>query len=119
MATRVQTYPGPTSAAVGAMTGDLSGAAKEGFHPSTITWTGTELLVVWASDETAAGNTIPIRAVLGIAAAIAFAVAGYQMVSLHSQAGNSIAELFDQAVGILSFGLALLSVAIAAPSTRG
>lgn len=43
-------------------------------------------------------------------AALAFAVAGFQMVSLHSAAGNTIAELFDQATGIFAFGMAGLAI---------
>src|SRR6202008_1875256 len=41
--------------------------------------------------------------------------AGYQMVSLHSQAGNTIAEAFDQYMGIFSFGMSLLSITVALP----
>lgn len=51
-----------------------------------------------------------IGALITIAAAGAFVVAGLQMVSLRSEAGNTIAELFDNAVGIFSFGMAGLTL---------
>lgn len=50
-----------------------------------------------------------LRLACGILAAIVFAYAGLQMVALRSQGGNSVAELFDNAVGIFSFGVALIA----------
>ena len=57
-----------------------------------------------------------MRLVLGLLAALVFAFAGYEMVNLKSQSGNTVAELFDNYVGIFSFGMALLSAALAVPS---
>ena len=42
-------------------------------------------------------------------AAALFAFAGVQMTSLESEAGNTVAELFDNAMGWFSFGMAALS----------
>jgi hypothetical protein len=58
-----------------------------------------------------------LRVIMGVVAAALFAVAGVQMLSLHSQAGNTVAEAFYNAVGLLSLGLAALSVAVAMPQT--
>src|SRR6476620_1449472 len=56
-----------------------------------------------------------MRPAVGVFAAIMFLIAGWQMVSLQSEAGNTVAEAFDHAVGWFSFGMAALSVAIAIP----
>ena len=58
-----------------------------------------------------------MRLFMGIVAAILFALAGYLMVTIESEAGNTVAEAFYNAVGVLSFGLAALSVAVALPPT--
>jgi uncharacterized membrane protein YccC len=47
-----------------------------------------------------------IGALITLLAAGAFALAGYTMVSLRSESGNTVAEAFDQAMGIFSFGMA-------------
>jgi hypothetical protein len=46
-----------------------------------------------------------------VAAAGAFALAGLNMVGLESQAGNTVAEAFYNAMGIFSFGMAGLVLA--------
>jgi hypothetical protein len=43
----------------------------------------------------------------------AFAVAGAEMLSIHSIAGNTIAELFYEAMGVFSIAMAGLTVLIA------
>jgi hypothetical protein len=43
-------------------------------------------------------------------AAALFVVAGLKMTSLRSESGNTIAELFDQAMGLFSYGMAALTV---------
>jgi hypothetical protein len=53
--------------------------------------------------------------VLGIGALI-FVFAGLQMISLHSQGGNSVAEFFYQAMGLFSFGMAFLTAGAAIPA---
>ena len=57
------------------------------------------------------------RLIAGIAAAIAFVVAGAEMTSLESEAGNTVAEAFDNAMGVFSYGMAALSIALAMPAT--
>jgi hypothetical protein len=52
----------------------------------------------------------PIGAVITVVAALAFALAGLQMVTLRSEAGNTIAELFDQGMGVACFGMAGLTL---------
>ena len=47
-----------------------------------------------------------IGAILGVVAAVVFVVAGAAMVGLRSQAGNTVAEAFYQAMGVFSFGMA-------------
>lgn len=58
------------------------------------------------------------RSIFGLLAAGLFAVAGFQMLTLHSQGGNTVAEAFDNYVGIFSFGMAALSIVIATPVER-
>lgn len=47
-----------------------------------------------------------------------FANAGAEMINLESQAGNTVAEAFYNAMGVFAFGMAALSVAVAAPSPQ-
>ncbi len=49
---------------------------------------------------------------LAIVAALIFAFAGIQLIGIHSIAGDTIAEAFYNAVGMMSFGFAALSLAI-------
>ena len=49
-----------------------------------------------------------ISGIVASVAALIFAVAGTQMISLHSEAGNTVAELFDHAMGLFSLGMAAL-----------
>lgn len=56
------------------------------------------------------------RSLFGLLAAGLFVVAGFQMLTLHSQGGNTVAEAFDNYVGIFSFGMAALSIVIATPA---
>lgn len=56
-----------------------------------------------------------MRLLMGLVAAAVFAFAGYLMVNLQSQSGNTVAEAFDHAVGVFSFGMAVLSIAVAVP----
>ena len=58
------------------------------------------------------------RAVILVVAAVFFAFAGNQMTGIRSISGDSIAEAFYQGVGVLSYGLALASVALAIPIGR-
>lgn len=46
---------------------------------------------------------------MGICSAILFLIAGFQLISITSVSGDSIAELFYHGIGWMSFGLALLS----------
>jgi hypothetical protein len=39
------------------------------------------------------------------------------MTSLESEAGNTVAELFDNAMGVFSYGMAALSIALSMPAT--
>lgn len=57
-----------------------------------------------------------VRFLVALIAAVVFVYAGGQMTSLHSQAGNTVAELFDQYMGYFSFGMAILCVAIGLPT---
>lgn len=56
-----------------------------------------------------------IRGVLALAAAALFIWAGVSMLSLRSVGGNTVAELFDNYVGIFCLGMAALTLLIAAP----
>ncbi len=47
-----------------------------------------------------------VGAVITITTGLAFLLAGLNMVALRSQSGNTVAELFDQAMGIFCFGMA-------------
>lgn len=47
--------------------------------------------------------------IMGICSAILFLIAGFQLISITSVSGDSIAESFYHGVGWMSFGLALLS----------
>jgi hypothetical protein len=58
------------------------------------------------------------QTVLAILGAVAFVNAGVNMLALESQAGNTVAELFDHNVGYLCIGLAWLSLAYAASAGR-
>lgn len=60
-------------------------------------------------------EVLHMRLGLGLGAAALFAFAGYQMIVLESEAGNTVAEAFYNAVGWLSLGLAVLSVAVGIP----
>jgi hypothetical protein len=51
------------------------------------------------------------RTIGGLLAAALFAFAGFQMTSLQSQSGNTVAELFDNAMGWFSWGMAAISAA--------
>lgn len=61
------------------------------------------------------GGADTLRMGLGILAGLLIAYAGLQMVGLRSQSGNTVAELFDNAVGYLAFGFALLAVGWSLP----
>lgn len=56
-----------------------------------------------------------VRATLIILTAVAFAFAGLEMISLRSQSGTSVAEAFDNAMGIFSFGMAGLTLIVGLP----
>lgn len=60
-----------------------------------------------------------VRFVVATIAAIAFAAAGAQMTGLESAAGNTVAEAFDNAMGIFSYGMAALSIAVGLPVQSG
>jgi hypothetical protein len=51
-----------------------------------------------------------VGSLTAILAAVAFAAAGRAMISLQSQAGNTVAEAFYQAMGLFSFGMAGLAL---------
>jgi hypothetical protein len=57
-----------------------------------------------------------MRLLFGLVAAAVFAFAGYEMVNLHSTAGNTVAEAWDNYFGIFSFAMAFLSIAVALPT---
>lgn len=63
----------------------------------------------------AGGSAIDARFVFGSLAALAFLWAGYEMTTLQSVGGNTVAEAFDHYVGYFSYGMAFLSLAIALP----
>jgi hypothetical protein len=52
------------------------------------------------------------QGVVAIIAALAFGLAGLQLISIQSLAGDTIAEAFYNGVGIMCFGLAALSIVI-------
>ncbi|MEA2621882.1 MAG: hypothetical protein QOH61_792 [Chloroflexota bacterium] len=104
------TFQGPPDSAVMALRAAISGG-KYG-RPISQAWTGESLIVIFEGD--ASGARRVAGALLAIVAAAIFAYAGFQMVELRTVGGNTVAELFDNAVGILSFGLAALSMAYAA-----
>jgi hypothetical protein len=54
------------------------------------------------------------RLAAGIAAAVLFVLAAQSM-DIHSQAGTTIDEAFYQAMGIFSYAMAALSIALALP----
>lgn len=47
---------------------------------------------------------------IGLVGVLVFAYAGLTMVNLQSQAGNTVAEAFYQAMGYFSFGMAALTL---------
>lgn len=51
---------------------------------------------------------------LGLAGAALFGLAGLWMLSLRSVNGGTVAEAFDQAMGLFSLGMAALSLLVAA-----
>lgn len=52
------------------------------------------------------------RLVVAAVAALVFAYAGWDLVTMRSVAGDSLAEHFYHAVGVMVWGLAVLSIAI-------
>lgn len=58
-----------------------------------------------------------LRLVLGVAAAVLLFKAGHDMRTLSSQAGDTVAEFFDHALGLMCYGFALASLMIAIPTT--
>ena len=58
---------------------------------------------------------VVVRIGAGIAAAAAFFYAGQQM-NIQSVAGDTINEAFYQAMGIFSYGMSALSIAVVAPA---
>jgi NADH pyrophosphatase NudC (nudix superfamily) len=58
-----------------------------------------------------------VRLVVALGAALMFVLAGSQMTSLKSEAGNSVAEAFDNAMGVFSYGMAALALALGIPAT--
>lgn len=60
-----------------------------------------------------------LRLALAVAAAVVLFVAGHDMRGLASEAGDSVAEAFDHAVGLLCYGLALGCLALAIPAVYG
>jgi hypothetical protein len=105
---QVTVYPGPEKSSVAALNAQL--AKTDSPRLVSQVWTGESLLVVF---DTGFDGHIA-KVLLSIVAAAILAFAGYQMVGLHSVGGNSVAELFDNAVGIMCFGLGALSLAYAA-----
>lgn len=57
-----------------------------------------------------------LRFVLGVAAAVLLFKAGHDMRTLSSQAGDTVAEFFDHALGLMCYGFALASLMIAIPT---
>lgn len=82
--------------------------------------TGMVTPTAWppASAKKGASAYQVIRLIACVIAAALFGLAGLQMTSIQSQAGNTINEAFYQGVGVLSYGLAVLSLALAFPNTR-
>jgi len=56
-----------------------------------------------------------LRIALGVTAAVLFFVAGHDMRQLQSEAGNTVAELFDHYLGLLSYGLGFAALMAALP----
>jgi succinate dehydrogenase hydrophobic anchor subunit len=55
---------------------------------------------------------------VALVAALLFAWAGISMLSLQTVNGNTVAELFDNYVGIFCLGMAALTLVIVAPARR-
>ena len=92
---------------------------------NSVKYTTSDLLPPTPEDRRTGKNAgwimtdrITIRAVLCIIVAIFFFFARMQMTGDKSFAGDSIAEAFYQAMGMVSYGLALLSLAFAVPTHK-
>lgn len=101
-------YPGPPEAAVAALQQHL--AANATLRVATQSWKDDNMVVVYYDEET---HRRVRRTALAVVAAIVLAYAGISMITLRSVEGNTVAEIFDNAVGLMSIGLALLAAAYA------
>ena len=54
-----------------------------------------------------------VEAVLGLVTAGVFGIAGFRMLALESQAGNTVAEAFYQGMGIVSLAMGGLTLLVA------
>lgn len=80
------------------------------------TWAGDRLIATF--DDAPNEGAYLARIALGIVAGLVLAYAGFQMVTLRSVQGGTVAEAFDNYIGFVAFGLALLSFAYAAGAQR-
>jgi hypothetical protein len=104
--TTMVVYPGPPAMALRAF--DEALQSRTG-SPVTMTWAGPDLVVLWKEPPTVTAS-LPVVAALG--AAVLFAIAGFQMVTIEAEATfTTVDEVFYRAVGFLSFGLAALALA--------
>lgn len=109
--TILRAYPGPPDAAWVALQRD---ADRLRVTPTDITWTGLLLIVVFEKrgPDLSRLGADAVRVLGAIGATLLFAYAGLYLVTLRSQAGNTVAEAFYQGVGLMSWALALLTLAI-------
>lgn len=101
----VRVYPGNAKVATEAF---AQAARKMGEDVVSVTWADGAIVAVYR--KPVANDALP--AIFGIVGFLLFIFAGYQLVTMRSVSGDSLAEEFYHAVGWLSWGLAALSMAV-------
>src|SRR5690242_17499868 len=91
------------------------GLGSDPFPPSGTVWVyhaSPEVSDSPASSSAATGRIV--QGALGVAGAILFTVAGLQLIGIRSISGDSIAEDSYHGIGVMSLGLAALSLGVTA-----